>query len=428
MKRIAVIGSGISGVASAHYLNKLGFDVEVFEAGNYFGGHTHTIDVSVDGERFPIDTGFLVHNDRTYPNLINFFDELGIETHPSEMSFSVVQKRDDLTWCGTNLFTIFAQKRNLFNPRFYRFLKEVLRFNKNSTAYLKACAGDYDLSLGELLDRHHYSEDFRHWYLLPMGGCIWSTPTQGMLKFPAYTFLVFCMNHGLLQVFDHPKWKTIVGGCRVYVEKALEKIPKKNLNLPVLKLTPDQGRVLVQTARGQQEFDYAFICSHPPETLKMIEGVSDELSDVLSNFKYQPNSATVHTDRSILPKQKSAWAAWNYLSDKQSDGQEAVSVSYLINKLQPLPTKEPVIVTLNSLSPIKREKILREIEYEHPLFDSNAIRAQSRVTQLQGRSGLFFAGAWMRYGFHEDGIWSAKQAIRSLLHECKMNPDEMRLL
>ncbi len=428
MKRIAIVGSGISGVASAFYLRKLGFDVEIFEAGQYFGGHTNTIDIQVEGKTFPIDTGFLVHNDRTYPNLIDFFEELKIETHPSDMSFSVVQKQDKLTWCGTNLFTVFAQKRNLVSPRFYRFLSEVLRFNRNATTYLKACAGDFDLTLGDLLDRHHYSQDFRHWYLLPMGGCIWSTPTQGMLKFPAYTFLIFCMNHGLLQVFDHPQWKTIIGGCRVYVERALADIEKKNLASPVSKIASLADTVEVHSNNIAKNFDYVFVCSHPPEALKMLAGQGGEILDVLGNFKYQPNLAVVHTDSAILPERKRAWAAWNYLSAKQQDGQEAVSVSYLINKLQPVPTKTPVIVTLNPLIEVAKEKILREIKYEHPLFDSNAIRAQSRVAQLQGRGRIYYAGAWLRYGFHEDGIWAAKQAIRSLLRDLGDDVEKVRLL
>lgn len=428
MKRIAVIGSGISGVASCYYLNKLGYQTHLFEAGPYFGGHTNTIDVQVDGLKFPVDTGFLVHNDRTYPNLIDFFSELGIETHPSDMSFSVVRREDDLTWCGTNLFTVFAQKRNLVSPRFYRFLGEVLRFNRHATDYLKSCAGDYELSLGDLLDRHNYSSDFRHWYLLPMGGCIWSTPTGGMLKFPAYTFLVFCMNHGLLQVFDHPQWKTVVGGCRVYVEKALGSISHKHLSTPVEKLVPLDNSIRLQTASGEYDFDYAILCSHPPESLKITEGISSELTSALSKFKYQPNLAVAHTDEAILPERKRAWAAWNYLAADQADGNEAVSVSYLINKLQPLPTKTPVIVTLNPLEEIKKEKILREIHYEHPLFDAPAIRAQSYISELQGTSKIFFAGAWMSYGFHEDGIWAAKHALRALLRECGDNPEKVEVL
>lgn len=205
MKKIAIIGSGIAGTSAAHYLQKLGFDISLFEAGEYFGGHTNTIDVPVDGKMVPIDTGFLVHNDRTYPNLIEFFKELNIAVHPSEMSFSVARKSDHIMWAGTNLFTVFAQFKNLLSKRFYCFLKEVLHFNKMSKTYLKESEIRMNLTLGELLKEKGYSQDFLNWYLLPMGGCIWSSPTNEMLQFPANTFLIFCMNHGLLQIFNRPK-------------------------------------------------------------------------------------------------------------------------------------------------------------------------------------------------------------------------------
>ena len=213
MKKVAVIGSGISGTSAAYYLNKLGYDVYLFESGSYFGGHTNTVDVDFEGQRVPVDTGFLVHNDRTYPNLIDFFNELKIETHQSEMSFSVVRRIDNITWAGTNILTVFAQAKNLFSIRFYRFLKEVLRFNNESKKYLLEYEGKPELTLDEMLIKKEYSEDFKNWYLLPMGGCIWSSPTNEMLKFPAYTFLIFCLNHGLLQIFRRPQWKTVLNGC-----------------------------------------------------------------------------------------------------------------------------------------------------------------------------------------------------------------------
>lgn len=415
MKKIAIIGSGIAGVSSAYYLNKLGYDVSLFEAGSYFGGHTNTVDINIDGKVIPVDTGFLVHNDRTYPNLIDFFSELSVETFNSDMSFSVERKSENLIWSGTNLFTVFAQFKNLFRPRFHRFLKEVLRFNKNSKEYLAECEGNLDITLGQLLKDKGYSDDFQKWYLLPMGGCIWSTPMSEMLLFPAYTFLVFSMNHGLLQIFNRPQWRTVLNGCRSYVEKALVDIEKKYLNEPVSSVTESGDKLIVLTSEREEEFDYCILATHPPQTLSILKNLDHSAKSLLEEFKYQPNEAVLHLDKNILPEKKIAWAAWNYLSSKKEGEDEAVSVSYLINMLQPLPVKDPVIVTLNPVVSIEEEKIIKRIKYEHPLFSSSAIKAQKSIEDLQGEKGIFFAGAWLRYGFHEDGILSAKKAIQSLL-------------
>lgn len=428
MKKIAIIGSGISGVSAAYYLNKLGHEVTLFEAGNYFGGHTNTVDLDIDGVKTPVDTGFLVHNNRTYPNLIDFFSELGIQTHPSEMSFSVMRLSDNLMWAGTNLMTVFAQYRNIFNPRFYRFLKEVLRFNKESLNYLDDSKKALDMTLGGLLKKHNYSQDFQNWYLLPMGGCIWSSPTQEMLEFPAYTFLTFCTNHGLLQISDRPQWKTVVNGCRSYVKKALQDIKYKYTNEPVRSVSKVDGKIKVISASKEETFDYCFFCTHPPETLKMLAIEDKEIKDCLANFRYQKNHVVLHFDESVLPKKKLAWSAWNYLSVKSNDSRDAVSVSYLINKLQPLATKRAVIVTLNPVKSIDESKIAKKIEYEHPLFSSEAIEAQSKVKTLQGRDGLYFSGAWMRYGFHEDGILSTKEAIKKFLEDTQQNPELIKVL
>lgn len=428
MKKIAIIGSGITGVSAAYYLNKLGFDVSLFEAGSYFGGHTNTIDVEIDGKINPIDTGFLVHNNRTYPNLIEFFNELKIETHQSEMSFSVMRLSDKIMWAGTNLYTVFAQIKNIFSPRFYSFLKEVLHFNKNSQNYLAESHSNLSLTLGELLNSKGYSKNFENWYLLPMGGCIWSTPTNEMLEFPAFTFLTFCKNHGLLQIFDRPQWKTIVNGCQVYVKKALANIEKKYLNEPVINVSYDDDKIHIKTSQREELFDYCFFCNHPPETLKMIKNDDQELFNCLSQFKYQKNQAVLHFDESVLPNKKHAWAAWNYLSSRSDDTHEAVSVSYLINKLQPLNTQKSVIVTLNPVTEISKDQIVKTINYEHPLFSNDAINAQSKMKSLQGRNKMYFAGAWMRYGFHEDGILSSKEAIKQFLVDVNHDSEQIKIL
>jgi predicted NAD/FAD-binding protein len=428
MKKVAIIGSGISGISAAYYLNKLGYEVSIFESGNYFGGHTNTVNIEILGKTVPIDTGFLVHNDRTYPNLIAFFDELNIETHQSEMSFSVMRQTDNIMWAGNNLLTVFAQIKNLFNIRFYKFLGEVLHFNKNSHLYLVESEGKITLTLGEMLREKGYSIDFQNWYLLPMGGCIWSSPTNEMLSFPANTFLRFCMNHGLLQITNRPKWKTVLNGCVNYVTKALSSIDKKFLNEPVLEVHSEENKVTIITSFRKEEFDYCILCSHPPESLKIFKGANTETKEILSKFKYQKNTAVLHLDESVLPRKKMTWAAWNYLSVKSDDSKDAVSVSYLINKLQPLPFKNSVIVTLNPVTKINSSKIIKEIQYEHPLFSTEAILAQEKIKEVQGKQRVYFSGAWMRYGFHEDGILSSKNVIRKLLADDNRSSELIKIL
>lgn len=428
MKKVAVIGSGISGTSAAYFLNKLGYDVYLFESGSHFGGHTHTIDLEFEGQRMPVDTGFLVHNDRTYPNLIDFFGELKIETHLSEMSFSVVRRTDDITWAGTNIFTVFAQPGNLFSMRFFRFLKEVLRFNKESKKYLLEYEGKPELTLDEMLIKKGYTEDFKNWYLLPMGGCIWSSPTNEMLNFPAYTFLIFCLNHGLLQIFKRPQWKTVLNGCRTYIEKALSQIDNKFLNEPVLEVVSEDNKLKLITEKRIEYFDYCLICSHPPQTLEIFKNADFLTKNLLSKFKYQKNIAVLHFDESVLPREKIAWAAWNYLSTESTSGNDKVSVSYLINKLQPLPVEKAVIVTLNPASKIEKNKVVKEINYQHPLFSIDAIMAQREMVNIQGRQGVYFSGAWLRYGFHEDGILSSKSVINKLLKDDEKNEELLRIL
>ena len=428
MKRIAVIGSGISGISAAYYLNKLKYDVSIFESNDYFGGHTNTQELEINGVKSPVDTGFLVHNDRTYPNLIDFFNELKIETYPSEMSFSVMRKSDGITWAGSNLLTIFAQYRNLFSLRFHKFLMEVIRFNKFSKEYLSECEGKLELTLEDLLLEKKYSKDFKKWYLLPMGGCIWSCPKNELLKFPAFTFLKFCLNHGLLQIFNRPKWKTVLNGCNTYVEKVLEEIDKKFLNEPVRELNSQDGIIKLTTDQRTEKYDFCIICTHPPEAIKMLKYSDAQTKDLLYKFKFQENKAVLHLDESVLPDKKIAWSAWNYTSRKSDDGKDTVSVSYLINKLQPLPYKESIIVSLNPVTKIKNDKIIKTIFYQHPLFSTESIIAQEKMDKIQGSTGIYFSGAWMRYGFHEDGIFSTKKAIKKLLSDDASNTNLIDIL
>lgn len=422
MKRIAVVGSGIGAIAGAYDLLKAGFEVSLFEKGSYFGGHTHTHSFDLNEHHYTVDTGFLVHNDRTYPNLIKFFEELGLKSYPSEMSFSVRLEQENLEWCGTNLSTVFCQRKNLLSPRFYRFLREIIRFNKKSDQFLLEASRNLELTLGDLLKKYRFSEDFSHWYLLPMGGCIWSSPMNEMLKFPAHTFLRFCKNHGLLQITDRPQWKTLVGGCNTYTNKVVELLPHKFLNEGVVGVEPLGKGVRVVTEKRVEEFDGVLFGCHAPQTLEIVKGIDHEVDEILSQFHYQRNIAYLHTDSSQLPMNRSAWAAWNYRSQSQEDYRRAVSVSYYINMLQPLPKHTPIIVTLNPFEEIDSNKIIKKLGYEHPLFDKPAIVAQEKIPTIQGRHGFYFSGAWMRYGFHEDGIWAAKMAVKKLKKDFQVFP------
>lgn len=415
--KIAVIGSGISGLSCAYQLSKEQHEVSLFEANDYFGGHTHTVDVHLEGQTYGVDTGFLVFNHKTYPNLVRLFQELQIETVETDMSFSVklpVGKRN-LEWAGGNLDTVFTQRRNLINPAFIRMLRDILRFNKQTTALaLSPDLPDFHVSLGAFLDRHRYSAEFRHWYLLPMAGCIWSCPTEAMMAFPLSSFVRFCHNHGLLQVNDRPKWRTVKGGARQYVEKMLPSIAHKYLKTPVQAIhRGSTGIVHVTTEHGTQHFDHVVLATHSDQSLKMLADASLDEKQILSAVTYQPNRAVLHTDARFLPDNKKAWSAWNYQSE--SGNEARVCVHYLINQLQPLPFKTPVIVSLNPIEEPAPETVLNSFDYAHPFFDQDAVRAQSLLKTIQGQRNTWFAGAWTGYGFHEDGLKSGLRVAESLL-------------
>lgn len=423
--KIAIIGSGISGLAVAHSLAGEA-EITLFEANDYFGGHTHTVDVTLPGpageQTCGVDTGFLVYNERTYPNLINLFAELGVETVPSDMSFSVqvpgaLADGGTLEWSGTNLSTVFVQRRNLTRPRFLRMLADLLRFNRLTTALARRNE-DAELArpLGEFLREHRFSDEFRDWYFLPMIGCIWSCPTDQMLQFPVATMIRFCHNHGLLQVSQRPQWYTVRGGARHYVERILRSIADKRLNTPVERVERDALGARVITPGRAERFDKVVFATHSDQALALLAHPSEEERAVLSAVRYQPNRAVLHTDASVLPSREAAWAAWNYerAADATRESTQ-VCLHYLINKLQPVPFAQPVVVSLNPVREIARNQVMAEFEYAHPVFDLPAIRAQSRVPGLQGEQHTYFCGAWTGYGFHEDGLKSGLAVARALL-------------
>ncbi len=409
--RIAVVGSGIAGLASA-WLLKDKYRVSLFEAGSYFGGHSNTVDVTLEGCTHPVDTGFLVHNDLTYPNLIQLFKHLNVDVHSSDMSFGVSLSERDMEWAGTDLSTVFAQRRNLIRPKFLGMLRDILRFNKNAQRYLaEAQSNAREMSLEQLLDRERFGQTMRDWYLLPMAAAIWSAPVKDILEFPAINFLTFCLNHRLLQIQERPQWKTVSGGSRRYVEKLVRDLDDARLNCPVLRVERRDADVSVHTADGIESFDAVVLACHAPTSLAILDAARQE-RDVLQAFRYQENRAVLHTDIRLLPRRKKVWSAWNYLSTGHARQDQPVAVSYLLNQLQDLPFAQPVIVTLNPTIEPNPELILRELRYEHPVLDGAAARGQSNLPTIQGLDRVWYCGAWTGYGFHEDGLKSALRVVR----------------
>lgn len=403
--RVAVIGAGISGLASAYLLARH-HRVTLFESAAYLGGHTNTVDVALDGHTHPVDTGFLVFNDRTYPNLIALFDELGVRSHPSEMTFSVSLDEGRLEWAGTSLNTVFAQRRNLFSPTFIGMLRDIVRFNGSAQRNLEL-AMQTRASMGELLTEGGYGGAFQRQYLLPMAAAIWSSATADILAFPATTFLRFCLNHALLQVNRRPQWRTVVGGGREYVRRLAGTLDDVRLGTAVRGVRRDADGVDVFTGSGTERFDALVLATHAPTTLRLLEDADQDERGVLAAVRYQPNVAVLHTDTNLLPRRERVWSAWNYLGSRSVDGTHPVCVSYLVNQLQPLPFKTPLVVTLNPVTQPAPGTELRRFVYDHPLFDLAAIDAQHRLPSLQGKRRTWFAGAWTGYGFHEDGLKSA---------------------
>lgn len=428
--KIAIVGSGISGLAAAHALHGKA-DITLFEAGDYFGGHTHTVDVTLPGASHPfgVDTGFLVFNERTYPELIKLLADLGVCTAKSDMSFSVqvphaTSGHVGLEWSGTSLSTVFAQRRNLLNPRFLRMLADLLRFNalcsRLATQAEVEAVATLTQSLGDFLRAHRFSDAFRDWYFLPMMGCIWSCPTEQMLQFPVATMIRFCHNHGLLQVSNRPQWWTVQGGARQYVDKIVSRISDKRLNTPVRRIERDASGVTVHTDGAAERFDKVILATHSDQALRLLHQPSPQDVSALGAIRYQSNRAVLHTDTSVLPSQRSAWAAWNYERASSAQAESArVCLHYLINLLQPLPVKQPVLVSLNPIKAIAPQHVLQEFDYAHPVFDLAAIRAQAFVPAMQGQQHTYFAGAWMGYGFHEDGLKAGLGVAAQLLAQEK---------
>ncbi|WP_031570953.1 NAD(P)/FAD-dependent oxidoreductase [Rheinheimera texasensis] len=405
--RIAVIGGGIAGMMS-WYLLRQQHQVTLFEAGNYLGGHTATVDVSVNGRQYAVDTGFIVFNNWTYPLFNRFIAELGVPFQNTTMSFAVTDRAADFEYNGNNLWSLFAQKRNLLRPSFWRMLRDIVRFNKIAKQAVADNSADLDLPIDAFLQKHQLGTDMRDKYLLPMGAAIWSAGLTAMPDFPLRFFLQFCNNHGLLNINDRPQWAVIKGGSREYVTAMLAKCGSDGirLNSPVAKVRRFDESVEIALADGSTEhFDQVVFACHSDQALKMLADATPAEQQVLGGIAYQDNDVVLHTDIRLLPKRKAAWAAWNYLLGE--DAAKRATLSYNMNMLQGIHSDTTFVVSLNASDRIAPEQVLRRFTYAHPVYNQSTMQSQARRGEINGQNRSYFCGAYWYNGFHEDGVRSA---------------------
>ncbi len=418
--KIAIVGTGIAGNVLGYHLGRE-HDITVFEAGSHVGGHSHTHAIRHEGRELAVDTGFIVFNRRTYPYFSALLDELGVAVQPSEMSFSVQCAATGLEYNGTTLNSLFAQRRNMLRPAFWQMIRDILRFNREAPALLDTSAPD--VSLGEYLRAGRYSPQFIDHYILPMGAAIWSSSTQSMREFPACFFVRFFHNHGMLSIDDRPRWLTIRGGSARYVEKLTASFRERiRLNTAVESVRRTPAGVIVKAAACEPErFDAIFLACHSDQALRVLADASPDERAALGAIRYQRNDVALHTDLRILPRRHRAWAAWNYhVPDREHD---RVAVTYEMNRLQRLDTRVPLLVTLNMTDRIDPTTVLQRISYEHPRYTPEAVAAQSRQAQINGANRTYFCGAYWRFGFHEDGVVSALDALEHFRqHEHAQRP------
>ncbi|MBT8040804.1 MAG: FAD-dependent oxidoreductase [Gammaproteobacteria bacterium] len=409
---IAIIGTGIAGNYAAYRLAQH-HDITVFEASARVGGHTNTLEVEDAGRVLAVDTGFIVYNDVTYPNFIALLDELGVASQPSDMSFSVTGGRHGLEYNGSSLNRLFAQRRNLVRPAFYRMLADILRFNREAPALLTQ--PELRLTLGEYLALNNYCEQFVENYILPMGSAIWSATADRMRAMPAVFFVRFFQNHGLLSVHDRPQWRVIKGGSARYVEKLVAGHRDRiRTGTPVTAIRRFPGHVEIRSAGNEAErFDRVFLACHSDQALAMLADPTPQEREVLGAIEYQTNEAVLHTDTSLMPKRRRAWAAWNYNIPKHPGTRDGkVTLTYNMNILQSLSATREYCVTLNNTDAIDPDKVIRKISYDHPIFTERAVAAQQRRREINGARLTYYCGAYWRYGFHEDGVVSAIDALK----------------
>ncbi len=412
--RIAVVGSGIAGLASAWLLSRAneGHEVVLFEANDYIGGHTHTHDIELEGHRYAVDTGFIVHNRQHYPLLTQLFEELGVATQPTTMSFSVRNEASGLEYNATDLDALFCQRRNLVSPRFWGMIRDLFRFYREAPALLDA-PGEGP-TLGDYLDAHRYGAAFRDEHLVPMASALWSSPSAKILQFPAKYLLQFMANHQMLQITDRPQWRVLTGGSNAYVRalRAQWRVDERT-RTPVLGVVRDDEGVRIETHRGDERFDRLVLACHSDQALAILgDDASEAERAILGAMTYQPNDTVLHTDIRLLPTRRKAWAAWNATIPR--DPADVCTVSYCMNLLQGIVAPQTFIVTLNRSEAIDPDKILRRMRYHHPEYSHASVAAQARRPEIQGQRCTWFAGAYWGWGFHEDGIRSAVEAVASM--------------
>lgn len=403
--KIAIIGSGISGLTAAYLLNRK-HDVTIFEANDYIGGHTHTHKVNIDGKKYSVDTGFIVYNERTYPNFIKLLDLLNVERQLSTMGFSVKSISKDYEYAGESLNSLFAKRSNIFRFGFLRMLYEMYHFGKKADS--SGIGLDASVTLGDYLKKEKYSGEFINYFIIPMGAAIWSTPANKVLNMPAYFFIKFFYNHGMLETINRPNWWVIKNGSSEYIKKIIRGFENKiNLSTPVKTVARKNEGIEIQLAKKEEtlKFDSVIFATHSDQALEMLENPTDTEKDILSSIPYQKNEVLLHTDSSVLPRRKLSWASWNYQLD--SDPALPVVLTYNMNILQSINCKETLCVTLNDHNSVDETKILKKITYHHPLFNVKSIEAQKRKSEISGVNNTYYCGAYWRNGFHEDGVVSA---------------------
>jgi predicted NAD/FAD-binding protein len=414
-KSIAVVGSGAAALGAAWVLAPH-HDVTIFEKNDYAGGHAHTVDVlALQGQKIAVDTGFIVYNERNYPNLVKLFAHLGIDTTPTTMSFGVSLDGGRLEYAGGDLAGLVAQKSNLFKPRFIRMVLDVMRFNREAPALLEE-SGREDLSLGDYLRQGKYGKGFVEDHILPMAAAIWSAPTQTLLDFPAVSFVRFFQNHGLLSLNDRPQWRTVTGGSRRYVERLTDDMTGRvQLSSAVTRVTRNRQGVEVTTRDGAgRSFDEVVFGCHANQTLALLGDASAAETALLGAFRYESNRAWLHSDVTLMPRRRATWSAWNYLGDKDAAGQPRLAVTYWMNELQSLDPGLPLFVTLNPPVAPDPAKLHGCFDYDHPIFDAKAMAAQRDLPDLQGTGHSWYCGSWCGYGFHEDAFASGLKVAEGL--------------
>lgn len=408
---IAVIGSGISGLSAAWLLSDT-HNVTLFEKDATLGGHSNTVLAPTPQGPVPVDTGFIVYNEKNYPNLTAFFDHFEVETARSYMSFAVSVGEGQMEYSGEYLWGLFGQRRNIIRPRHWQLVGDIMRFFREAQQQMALCPDD--LSIGQFLARFGYSRAFVDDHIMPISAAIWSTPSRGMLDFPARTFIEFFANHSLLQVTGRPLWRTVKGGSRSYIDKLVARTRMETaLNARIASVRRHaQGVELYFEDGTRRHFDQVIFATHADQALALIADPTEAERRVLSAFRFSRNRAVLHSDASFMPRRRHLWSAWNYL--RGDAGEDALSLTYWMNKLQPLPTTQNLFVTLNPHREIAAGAVHYEVDYEHPLFDASAITAQQDLWQIQGMQRSWFAGAWMGYGFHEDGLQSGLEVAERI--------------